>query len=228
MALSRPARLTAQRIGAFRAARLLQLFYIGPKVLREVANGLSAPDSFEDYMYRHQSDLVDSKIKLTKEEIDLVVKRDVDKMDITLLIKMIIRLFEGNLKQNQPGILKSISNLRALRNKFVHSGLINLAKISTHDFTQTWEENEKELLRLSKMMGVKVYAKTLELIVEARSSSLNFDAIKEMLKEWLQSNPNQKQSLQNIGQLFDELQVESEVNRIAGMKIVIFIFKMNK
>lgn len=182
------------------------LFNGGTKLFLSLAEELSAPESFENYIQQHQPEIFGSKsIKLTKKQMDLAIGRKVDKMDITLLNKLILLFFEKKLNNE---VSKSIRSIKALRDEFAHSYLLEIWKLDRSYVEQKWEEIKKELLSLSNIMGADVTNEIQDFIRVTRNSAPDFEAIKEMVQEWYQSDPNQKRSLEYVGRLYDEIKVE--------------------
>ena len=195
----------------FRFCRLVQLLAGGgTKILRRLLEKLSAPMTFKGYMYQHQSEVFD--LKLTKDQKDLIINKDVEKMDITLLCKLTLKLFKGNLTEEQ---IKLITGIKAERDKLAHSDLLETAAVMDNAFFARWAIVEKLLLDLSGTTGARQEMETF--IDKIRYSEPDIDEIIETLRVWCRSSPDAEQNIGKLHEMLEQLRADCETYKLYGM-----------
>lgn len=71
----------------------------GTMVLRQLLGKYTAPLKIAEYFYQNQSSVL--KLKFTDKQRELVIGRDIGKMDITLLCKLVLDLFKTKLTNEE-------------------------------------------------------------------------------------------------------------------------------
>ena len=195
-----------------RFCRLVKLLVGGgTKVLRLLLEDLSAPDTFEEYLYQHQAEVFE--LKLTEDQKTLIINRDVEKMDITLLHRLIMKLFKDKLTQTQR---KLVNGLKAERDKLVHSDLIEKAQLNVTDFARRWDDIDTILLKLSdtiRTAGVK--KEMVEFINRILCSFPDFGEICETLREWCRSSPDTEHNIGKIDEMLEQLRADCERDKLS-------------
>ena len=178
----------------------------GTKVLRALAEDLSGPTTFKDYLYQNQSKVFE--IKLSEDQRNLIIKRDVEKMDITLLHRLIMKLFKNKLTGTQ---FKIVNALKTERDQLVHSDLLETVKLNDKDFIHKWLDIETLFLKLSATIetaGVK--GEMSEFIRTIRDTVPDFDEISDILREWFRSNSNKDHDIDKIDEILKQLRADVE------------------
>ena len=125
--------------------RLIQLLAKGgTMVLRQLLSKCTAPLEASDYLYKHQGAVL--KLKFTEKQRQRVVGREVDKMDITLLCKLLFDLFNNNLTDKER---KCIIDIKKERDTMMHSDYLESAKEDLRLFERRWQVISAVLLDIA-------------------------------------------------------------------------------
>ena len=157
----------------------------GTLVLRQLLEKYSAPLSFSDYVYQNQVKVLD--LRFFENQRTLVVTREIDKMDITLLGKLVIGLFKDSITETEKN---SVNNIKEERDSFMHSDVLKEAKIEEHVFNRRWKTISSILLDIAAEIGPTEFKTDLETFIKdtQEESSSQYDEIHEILIKWCESN----------------------------------------
>ena len=202
-------------IESFRFCKLVKLLAGGgTKVLRLLLEDLSAPYTFEEYLYQHQAEVFE--LKLTEDQKALIINRDVEKMDITLLHRLIMKLFKDKLTQTQ---MKLVNGLKTERDKLVHSDLLETAQLNNIDFGRRQADIETILLKLSDTIRAAGVKQEMEEFIRITLFSVpDFDEIGETLREWCRSSPDTEHNIGKIDEMLEQLRADYERDRLSHSK----------
>ena len=160
----------------------------GTLVLRHLLEKYSAPLSFSEYVYQNQALVF--KLKFFENQRELVVAREIDKMDITLLGKLLTGLFKDKMTRTEIDLVK---NIKDERNNLMHSEVLKEAKLDENVFNQRWRTISSILLDIATEIGspasktdIKTDIKTL--INEIKTTPSNYSEVHEILIRWCESN----------------------------------------
>ena len=155
----------------------------GTLVLRHLLEKYSAPLSFSEYVYQNQAV---SKLKFFENQRKLVVAREIDKMDITLLGKLLTGLFKDKMTRTEIDLVK---NIKDERNNLMHSEVLNEAKLDENVFNQRWRTISSILLDIATEIGSPASKTDIEtLINEIKTTPSNYSEVHEILIRWCESN----------------------------------------
>ena len=157
--------------------RLLRLIVRGcTMVLRKVLGTLCAPLSISDYIYKHPDKVVG--LKHFSSEKQLVTDRSTDKMDISLLCKLILGVFDYMLS----GKLKSyITAIKELRDNFLHSDTLEIAAVEKQEFEKQWNAVSGLLIDTIKEGDIDSESEVNNMIDAAKEDSSDLNEISELL-----------------------------------------------
>ena len=156
----------------------------GALVLRQLLEKYSAPQSFVDYVYTNQATVLG--LKFFKDQRQLVVNRDIDKMDITLLGTLVMGLFRNKMTAKE---MTSVNNIKEERNNFMHSDVLKEAKIEEHVFKRRWKTISSILLDAAVEVGPNEFKTDVETFIkETQESAPQGPEINEILITWCESN----------------------------------------
>ena len=156
----------------------------GTLVLQQILEKYSAPLSFDDYVYQNQATVLG--LKFSKDQRQLVVNRDIAKMDITLLGTLVMGLFRNKMTAKER---TSVSNIKEERNNFMHSDVLKEAKIEEHVFKRRWRTISSILLDAAVEIGPNEFKTDVETFIrETQESAPQSNEIHEILITWCESN----------------------------------------
>ena len=156
----------------------------GTLVLRQLLEKYSAPLRFVDYIYRNQATVLG--LKFFENQRQLVVTREIDKMDITLLGKLLTGLFRDKLTVTEIDLLK---NIKDERDNFMHSDVLKEARIDENVFKRRWKTISSILLDITAEIGSPGFKTDIEtLIKDIKENSANCAEVHRILIQWCESN----------------------------------------
>ena len=129
----------------------------GSLILHKILDKHSEAQGFSAYLYAHQTLVL--KLKLSETEKELMVNRDFEKMDITLLCKLALCLFDKKMSANESSYIRRI---RDKRNELLHSERLEDATIEASVFKTKWNEMTNLLLNAAGEVGGTPYAQTMQ------------------------------------------------------------------
>ena len=152
--------------------------------LRRLLEKYSAPVSFFDFIYQNQGKVL--QMKFFDNQRSLVISRDIDKMDITLLGKLAFDLFKDKLSPKERICINSIKDER---DNLMHSETLNTAKIPSTVFDGKWQDISTVLLDLADEIGDPAFKGDLQdFIQETKNSNPDIREIHKILVEWCKSS----------------------------------------
>ena len=173
-------------------------------VLRQLLSKYTAPLDVPDYLYRNQGAVL--KLKFYENQRKLVVGGDIDKMDITLLCKLILDLFTTSLTDREKD---GISAIKDERNSMLHSELLESAKLDTKTFERRWQDISSILLDLAdEIQNPEFIGNVADFIDETKRSNPGFSEILHTLKEWCQSSTELQEKVDSLAKSVEELKGE--------------------
>ena len=156
----------------------------GALVLRQLLEKYSAPLSFVDYVYTNQATVLG--LKFFENQRQLVVNREIAKMDITLLGKLVKGLFHNKMTATER---TSVNNIKEERDNFMHSDVLKEAKIEEHVFNRRWKTISSILLDAANEVGPNEFKAEVETFIrETQESAPQGNEIREILITWCVSN----------------------------------------
>ena len=156
----------------------------GALVLRQLLEKYSAPQSFDDYVYTNQATVLG--LKFFENQRQLVVTREIAKMDITLLGKLVKGLFNNKMTSTER---TSVNNIKEERDNFMHSDVLKEAKIEEHVFNRRWRTISSILLDAAVEVGPNEFKADVEKFIrETQESAPQGNEIHEILITWCESN----------------------------------------
>ena len=181
----------------------------GSMVIKQVINKYSAPLTFSDYIYQNQGTVL--KLKLTDKQKQLVAARDIHKMDITLLCKFALDLFKGQLTEKEKSCTVAI---RTERDSFMHSDILEAAKLDSQEFERRWQDISFLLLDFAAETGEQSFTSQLQSFIDdTKKSDPDFQEIFDTLKEWCQSNTELGEKVDALARSVEELKGMCELIR---------------
>lgn len=181
----------------------------GTKVLRKLLDKHSSPLSFSDYIYRNQATVL--KLKFYENQRDLVIARDIDKMDITLLGKLSLDLFNGKMTVNEKDC---VNKIKQERDNFLHSDVLETAKVATPLFDRRWQEISNILLDLADEIEPVLRDDLQTFIDEVKRTSPDLTEIHKTLVEWCASNKELEKKIENLTTKVQKLSGKALAHRV--------------
>ena len=173
----------------------------GTMVLRRVLEKHSAPLSFSEYIYQNQGKIL--QLKFFENQRVLVVSRSVEKMDITLLGKLVMGMFRDLLTDKEKDCVNSI---KVERDKFLHSETLEIAKVSATVFESRWQDICIVLQDLAVEIGDACFKTQLDTFIEeTKRCSPDIEEIHSTLIEWCQSNKEIHEKIEKLTKTVDDL-----------------------
>ena len=173
----------------------------GALVLKRAISKWMAPLTFSEYIYQSQGAVL--KLKLTEKQRQLIINRDVHKMDITLLCKLALELFKDKVTDIEKSCVVAI---RTERDGFMHSELLESAKLDSQAFESRWSEISAILLDFAEEIGDPSFISELKVFIdEAKKVDPDIKEILETLKEWCLSNTELKDKIDALARSVEEL-----------------------
>ena len=170
-------------------------------VLRKSLDKHSAPHTFAEYIYQNQMKVL--KIKLYDNQRVLVVARDIDRMDITLLCKLLLELFKDNITAKEKD---SVAGIKTERDKIMHSEILEKAAVKTEKFEGKWQDITTFLQDLADEIGDAVFQEELkEFIEETKKCSPSNAEIHKILIDWCQSNKELEKKIDGLVKTVKEM-----------------------
>ena len=170
----------------------------GEIVVRKLLEKYSNPLSFSDYLFNHQGTILTTRFvqNLFKPELNLVIQRDIDNMDVSLLCKLAFHLFKQNMT---ACIEKNIKDIRDARNELLHSDLLKRAKIEETAFNIRFRTMSDLLKIAAKEVGNTDFENEVNAFIERieSSSSLLAELYEELRKACNSNNEEVVKSLHN-------------------------------
>ena len=178
----------------------------GTLVLRQILDKYSAPLSFVDYVYQNQATVL--RLKFFKDQRQLVVNRDIAKMDITLLGTLVMGLFSNKMTAKER---TSVSNIKEERNNFMHSDVLKEAKIEEPVFKRRWRTISSILLDAAVEIGPNEFKTDVETFIrETQESAPQGNEIREILITWCESNERLAEQVRESNEQLSEQVRESK------------------
>ena len=169
-------------------------------VLRKLLEKYSTPLSFSDFIYQNQAMIL--KLKFYENQRLLVVGRDLDKMDITLLGKLALGLFENKMTVKEKNC---VDRIKEERDNIMHSDMLETAKVSATLFNRRWQEITNRLLDIADEMDPTVKVELQTLIEETKKSCPELAEIYKILLEWCQSSKELEKKIEGLSTKVDSL-----------------------
>lgn len=204
-------------------SKLLRLIAkVGTMVIRELLHKYSSPMKFMDYLYHNQG-LLD-KLKLTDDQKDLLSNRDFEKMDITLLCKLVSNIFKDKMTAAEKQYLDKIKRERDL---LLHSDILESCTVDHIAFKRKWQEISTILKCMALEIGRVDLQREIETMIEdTKKSSPTFSEVRETL---IQLSVNNKQLTDKIVRLqikFEEFEEkQTDVKRTTRQDAMIDKFR---
>ena len=175
--------------------RLIRLLASGgTMVIRRHLEKYSYPVTFKDYIYQNQGKVL--KLKFFENQRDLVIARDIDNMDITLLGKLAFDLFKDKMTTKEKGC---ISQIKEERDNFMHSKLLETAALETPIFERRWQDISIILLDMADEIGDPSFKTELQSFIDdTKKSCPDFAEIHKTLVEWCKSSEALDKKLDNL------------------------------
>ena len=156
----------------------------GALVLRQLLEKYSAQLSFVDYVYTNQATVLG--LNFFENQRQLVVNREIAKMDITLLGKLVKGLFHDKMTATER---TSVNNIKEERDNFMHSDVLKEAKIEEHMFNRRWKTISSILLDAANEIEPNEFKTEVETFIrETQESAPQGNEIREILITWCESN----------------------------------------
>ena len=188
--------------------RLIQLLTKGgTMVLRQVLEKCTAPLTASDFIYQNQGTVL--KLKFTEKQRQRVVGLEIDKMDITLLCRLIFDLFNNSLTEKER---KCIKNIKMERDSMMHSEFLESARVNTQLFERRWQDISAALRNIADELLPSFKRELEDFIENTKKSDPELNEIIETLKEWCQSNTDLQEKVDALA---------DSVNDIKGILLVI-------
>ena len=172
----------------------------GTMVLRKLLEKYSAPLSFADFIYQNQAIIL--KLKFYENQRLLVVGRDLDKMDITLLGKFALGLFKDKMTAKEKDC---VNKIKEERDNIMHSDMLETAKINATFFNRKWQEITNILLDIADEIGPQVKVDLQTLIKVTNKCCPELAEIYKILLEWCQSSKELEQKIGGLTAKVDSL-----------------------
>ena len=173
----------------------------GTKCIRALLNKHSGPLKFMDYLYNNQSLL--SKLRLSDDQQNLLANREIDKMDITMLCKLAYNIFKDKMTQDEKTYL---SKIKKERDTFLHSDILENAKVDDQFFSQKWKCISTLLIDMAGEIGDADCQSEIKTVIETtKQCSPNFSETFKILMSWCESNEALTKEVEKISAGFDEL-----------------------
>ena len=172
----------------------------GTMVLRKLLEKYSAPLSFSDFIYHNQAIIL--KLKFYENQRLLVVGRDLDKMDITLLGKLVLGLFKDKMTMIEKDC---VNKIKEERDNIMHSDMLETAKISEPLFNRRWQEITNILLDIADEIGPQFKVDLQTLIEETKKSCPELAEMYKILLEWCQSSKELEKKIDGLSTKVDSL-----------------------
>ena len=172
----------------------------GTMVLRKLLEKYSAPLSFSDFIYHNQAIIL--KLKFYENQRLLVVGRDLDKMDITLLGKLALGLFKDKMTMIEKDC---VNKIKEERDNIMHSDMLEIAKISEPLFNRRWQEITNILLDIADEIDPQFKVDLQTLIEETKKSCPELAEIYKILLEWCQSSKELEKKIDGLSTKVDSL-----------------------
>ena len=173
----------------------------GALVLKRAISKWIAPLTFSEYIYQSQDAVL--KLKLTEKQRQLIINRDVHKMDITLLCKLALELFKDKVTDKEKSCVVAI---RTERDDFMHSELLESAKLDLQAFESRWSEISAILLDFAEEIGDPSFISELKVFIdETKKVDPDIKEILETLKEWCLSSTELKDKIDALARSVEEL-----------------------
>ena len=179
----------------------------GALVLRRLLEKYSEPQSFADYIYHNQTTVLG--LKFFEKQRQLVVNREIDKMDITLLGKLVMGLFKNKMTAIEK---TSVNNIKEERNNFMHSDVLKEAKIEEHVFYRRWKIISSILLDAAVEIGPNEFKTRVETFIKETNDRVpKGNEIHDILITWCEYNEQQAEQVRESSVKLGEQVHESSV-----------------
>ena len=174
----------------------------GTLVLRQLLEKYSAPLSFSDYVYQNQMTVLN--LKFFENQRNLVVAREIDKMDITLLGKLLTGLFKDKMTGTEIDLVK---NIKDERDNLMHSEVLKEAKLDENVFNRRWRTISSILLDIATEIGSPGLKTDIETLVnEIKETTANCSEIHEILFKWCESNEQLEEKVTKLETTVQQIQ----------------------
>ena len=168
--------------------------------LRKLLEKYSAPLTFSDFIYHNQALIL--KLKFYENQRLLVVGRDLDKMDITLLGKLALGLFKDKMTVKEK---TCVNRIKEERDIIMHSDLLETGKISEVSLNRKWQVITTLLLELSDEIDTKFKDELQTFIDETKKSCPELAEIYKVLLEWCGSSKELEKKIDALASKVDTL-----------------------
>ena len=181
--------------------RLIQLLAKGgTMVLRQVLEKCTAPLTASDYIYQNQGTVL--KLKFTEKQRQRVVALEIDKMDITLLCRLIFDQFNSDLTDEEK---KCIRTIKKERDSMMHSEFLESAKVNTQLFERRWQDISAALLNIADELVPSFKRELEDFIEQTKKSDPGLNQIIETLNDWCQSNTELQEKVDALAKSIEDL-----------------------
>ena len=156
---------------------------------RQLLEKYSSPLSFSDYLFNNQGSILTktfAKDLMSQPQLDMIIHRNIDEMDVSLLYKLAFHLFKTNMTADEARYLKEIKDER---NKLLHSDALKKAKIKEADFNTKFGNLSVLLKSAAKEVGNTAFENNItEFIDRIESSSSLLAELYDELQRACNSN----------------------------------------
>ena len=181
--------------------RLIQLLAKGgTMVLRQVLDKCTAPLTTSEYIYQNQASVL--KLKFTDKQLQRVTGLEIDKMDITLLCKLIFGIFNNVLTDKEK---QNIRAIKSERDAMMHSDFLVSAKIPTQMFERRWKDIATALLNTADELQPSIKRELEDFIDKTKNSDPELHEIIQTLQEWCQSNTELQEKVDALAKSVEDL-----------------------
>ena len=190
--------------------------------IRSLLEDLSAPDTFDNYLDKHRCDVFE--LDFSEYQANLILSGDVEKMDLSLLCRLTVKLFKGELTEGQANLL---SELMSEEDKLKDSDLF--WKDQFYLFIPEYVQRENKIRRLLMMLRIMttplciqiqpVRLKTMELMSLSQPKETGMHLLRKQLERLsFEAITEQESMLQRYARLMtsDSLKQNTERPTLSG------------
>ena len=174
----------------------------GASSLRCLLEKCTADETFSDYLYQNQVAVLN--LKLNNKQGELVAARNIEDMDITLLSKLTLGLFSTKITEDEK---RCINALRNERDKFMHSTMLEAARLSMPVFERNWQIISMLLLDFADAIGDQRFKDNIqEFINLTKAENPDFSEIYEVLSDWCKSSKELNEKFEKVARSVEQLE----------------------
>lgn len=143
-------------------------------------------------------------LKLNNKQGELVAARNIEDMDITLLSKLTLGLFSTKITEDEK---RCINALRNERDKFMHSTMLEAARLSMPVFERNWQIISMLLLDFADAIGDQRFKDNIqEFINLTKAENPDFSEIYEVLSDWCKSSKELNEKFEKVARSVEQLE----------------------